>query len=858
MNHKLLVVTAGTSAAGVGLALVEQATTRLDIQAVLCSIDTANLPAHYPRIRSNEWQPISIDSVYIRAAQKNVDTNQRLQKMLWADGGLPSTTISGAGRIRYAGAGAMVISYEGIRDWLSRSMTTLVRSGDGKRDLAVALIASAVGGTGSGSLEHLVEIIGDAAHRAGIPLPVYCDCFILLPGMDVDDLGLANTFALHAELAAAQKDRSSGNSIERHQGRTIMVGWGSEHYLDSQAQLQEAAATLVRVIHDPGSTIGAAFRERRPDHHVLTDIDFLSQLPSHLSSATVVTISMGRLEEQVIQRNATELISRLVFGEGDADRPRDIFLASLEHCVAGDTPESRYEHLLHYLSKELRLRSEEPNFTEWACSLPAQLQVSRIRSAWEQDKREIDQDQEIDAKGMPLVRAILAEWQRLRNESIVTSNGLSLVSLRAEYTRLHTWLASTLDVARQDIRRTVSDDPVLDALKAMDHTHSSSWFGGAEKRRKAVSSTITAIKGNLRNHLDEHARTVAIDILDELEHHCAELLRNLESVLQRLTRQRDTNETWIGAHRPLSLGLEHPLHIAALEGVEIEEYAKQVSIFALHTRRRRGLSTINATEGDQLAAFRKWLDERNELDGFFRGDMQFLLNMAREYARERVHEEVKEYSLLELLLQDGNSGMLRQRLKKAAELATSMVPFSKHFAPKCREVRYISAYYKNEEQRKALQIAADDIFQGEYTIEKSDDPTEIVVFYYVDGLAMSAVNDLRGRCYDAYLALREKEQLLHSRNKTRGVGGFERSASNSIYSGKDAQDRVMKTDVVSLIHAISEHSDDASTLPELQDFQQETLAGFHPMEPDHGSTNNVRGIDPTQMDDGRSPTLSEQ
>lgn len=44
--------------------------------------------------------------------------------------------------------------------------------------------------------------------------------------------------------------------------------------------------------------------------------------------------------------------------------------------------------------------------------------------------------------------------------------------------------------------------------------------------------------------------------------------------------------------------------------------------------------------------------------------------------------------------------------------------------------------------------------QGECTLIRSSDPTEIAIFYYVDGLPMSAVKDLTGRCLDAFLKRR--------------------------------------------------------------------------------------------------------
>ena len=80
---------------------------------------------------------------------------------------------------------------------------------------------------------------------------------------------------------------------------------------------------------------------------------------------------------------------------------------------------------------------------------------------------------------------------------------------------------------------------------------------------------------------------------------------------------------------------------------------------------------------------------------------------------------------------------------------------------------------------------------------ESSDPTEIVVFYYADGLPMSAVNDLTGRCLDNFLRLRQNWY------RYAGSGGGDSAADNPgqrvsipIYSGKDVETRVLDTDII--------------------------------------------------------------
>ena len=134
----------------------------------------------------------------------------------------------------------------------------------------------------------------------------------------VSQLGLANTLALYSELAASRLSQDDVYDKD-YQGRIIVVGWGSERRLASIEQLQETTATLVRLINDPSSKIVAEYQERAVDNHVLLHTDELTGLPSHLFTATPVTISLGRLEEQIIQRDAARLIDNLVFGEDVAD-----------------------------------------------------------------------------------------------------------------------------------------------------------------------------------------------------------------------------------------------------------------------------------------------------------------------------------------------------------------------------------------------------------------------------------------------------------------------------------------------------------------------------------------------------------
>src|SRR5579884_2635094 len=167
MGRKLLVITAGTIAAGVRQTLVKQMKAHAGsaLTVLVRYIDTAYLPDRYSDLRPGEWFQLSIDPRYMRAIYDNRENYPEINNMLYPEL-LPGTNVMGGGSIRYNGAGAVEVKREDLRKWLSDSMTELARAGDGDTNISIALIVSAVGATGSGSMEHLIDVIIDAAHFA--------------------------------------------------------------------------------------------------------------------------------------------------------------------------------------------------------------------------------------------------------------------------------------------------------------------------------------------------------------------------------------------------------------------------------------------------------------------------------------------------------------------------------------------------------------------------------------------------------------------------------------------------------------------------------------------------------------------
>jgi len=837
MTHKLLLITAGTVAAGVGVEFMKQVKMHpaSELQAVVRYIDTALLTTRYSGLRSGEWFQMTINPQFMDSVRRNKENYPYLKDLLYP-GFLPEIQGSGGGSIRYNAAGAIAINRERMKGWLTTSINDLVRGGGGQVKLSIALVVSSVGATGSGALERLVDMVVECSLNAQIPPPLHCDVFILQPGAEgVTDLGLSNTLALYAEMAASRLSRTITNS-KSYRGRTIMVGWGSEHSMGSIEQLTEAAATLVRLTHDPVTDIAAEFQDREIDNHVLREQDWQTQLPSHLSSATAVTISLGDLEEKIIQRDAVRLVDTLVFGgkpaesaSGDyfipgsdkAERTATSLLGTLLSFLQGETPEDRYRHLVGRLTEGLTITSLQTTTTQLK-DRPVEEQANRLRQLWQYDKEEIAKHgrSAIQKKGAELAGIALNDIRLSRRTAI--ANGASLRDLRDEYRVMEDILISTLAVPPESNQGIANDKEVISKVSALERAI---W-----NKERALQQALAAVQGNVEQALRRESHTAAVEVLKLLQDHCAGSLRNLEIVLQKFLKQRKTNPRWAAADQNLRIDMDHLLHMAALSTpAEITRYADLVSIFASQNRRRTSAAGAigriiagDEQKVDQLAAFRKWLDDQNKLDALFAGETDVVLDLAQHYASRYVHDEVKEHSVVDVLLQAGEE-ILHQRLREAAEKANPLVRFDPPFASELREARHLSAFYKDEEQRGLLVKAINQAFgQGQCTLLSSKDPSEIVIFYYMDGLPMSAVTDLTGRCLGAFL----KRRLAWKRQSN--VNGTAEETNNlykqrvgvPVYSGKDAQERVLETGVINQLYKVRGQNVDTyapGEIPELDD-----------------------------------------
>lgn len=819
MGQKLFVLTAGTEAASVGQEIEKQMKTHpnSELQVMVRYLDTAYLPNRYSSLHSQEWFQMSIDPRYIQAIYDTIADYPEIQRILFP-GLLPGTDQSGGGAIRYNGAGAVEIQREKLRRWLSASLADLAGWGSGETTISIALIISAVGATGSGSVEHLLNLLVDAANYAGVKSTtqsaVRCDLYILQPGKkNVTDLGLANTLALYAELAASQLSLQKSRS-RHYQGRKIIIGWGSNFILASMEQLKEAAASIVRLSTDTTTAFSAEFWEREVDNHVLRELDPRG-LPMHLSLATVVTINTGTLVEQVIRRDTEQLIDLLVLGQTENRQP-GLLLAKFSRALAGGAAQERYRALQRFLATGLgfeRMRGQIEDVLQEPSTLDGKLQT--LHQLYRRCEAQLEQGQKnlID-KAHVFVSEALEECEHSKRE-LIGGQGLSLSEVRAEFRLLEDTVRAVYGLAIDETNRSRVDEAEVQRL--LNEVRKAKLPRTRQERLRELTERMVF---NLTEKLREVARDAALIVLDALQRYSANVGLKLDVVLQRLRKEKKRQEERMHAQGKYVLDTSHPLHLMALDNdEEVRNYAEKISVLSTGPRQLVGARRDNHEQ--QLSDFRVWLTQQSEFEALFEGDSDHLAETVQAYVRQRVKEAVGRYKLIDHLLADGEEKLLK-KFREAANRAISLVSFSPDFAPDLREAWCVSADYRiaREEldgleseypedrvKRSKLEKAISKAFTGGYCkLLKSRDSSEIALFYYVDGLPLSAIEDLKGRCLEAFLNRRKRwqqqQKLLNQNAPQLSIGGLNQRVGVPVYSGRDAEERVKETGVIRRLYQV--------------------------------------------------------
>lgn len=819
MKQKLLVITAGTVAAGVGYQLLKQLAahpnSKLNVMVRYLDIAT-NLPGTYGgAIIANEWKPMQISRPYIESvAAMNGAADPELKAFLYP-GLLPRTEGAGGGGVRYNGAGAVIVNRTPLEQWIEGSMVSLAQREGGQANLSVVLIASPVGATGSGSLERLIDLIVSAASRAGLAEETHCDVFILQPGnQNIKPVGLANTFALYAEMAAARIVQKGVN----YKGRTIMVGWGTETLLSSIPQLQEATATLVRLLNDPASGIAAEYRQREVDHTVLIARDRQTLLPSHLSTATAITITLGDLEEQVVKYDTKHVLSKLVHGDEATrafEEEANIFLGSIKNYLDGNSDRARYEYLLERITEDTHLKSPELEL-EQVRGLPAGQRRSSLQDEWDDDRKKLrkQSNTQMKEKVEALAREVIEELVARRRVSLKT--GFSLARIQKDYEEVQALLADLLLFAQQYHPPVVREETVRGQLNEVGKRR---WM---RRNHAELEAAILTIQEHVNSLRLQQASIVGTLFLRKLQEHCKATITHLNAIKQHVDEALSHDGTWDSENPPLRITTDHLLQMPALTPRQVRPYYEQVSAFASPAKSQKESSPDlfeEASKQDALAGFRLWLEENDLLDIPFKGDFERLTSIVEQYARIVVHENIADNSVLDVLIKAGQD-VLHQRLAEAAARAHSLVKFDPTLAPNAIESRHLSAYYR-EGQRGLLQNEMNAVFgQGGCTLLPTEDPTEVTIVYYLDGLPMSSVTDLTGRCLKEFLEHR-KDWYNQVDASSNGNGSHDFSqGSIPVYSGRDAEELVCKTKVVRQLYGMRDKrivsGYDPAQYPELQ------------------------------------------
>lgn len=809
MVQKLLVVTAGTVAAAVGQELLkrQQVHAHNQLRVTVRSIDTRLQRAYDPTDKDYDYFHLNITPDRLKLARDNPYENEHFTGFLY-DGLTPQVQGNGAGGIRYNGAGALELNRDALRKWLHSAITSVILQEDGITNIALALVASAVGGIGSGTVERLRRLIIEASTTARLYRPAQFNTFILQPSAsESTELQRANMLALYAEMAASRL--TIEQTADAFDGRTILVGSDIPGYHLTLEQTIQSTATLIRSIYHPGELM-AEYSERLADNHVLREFDELSGLPSHLSSATAVTIGAEDLNEQVIQRDAWRIIRSIISSSQDnaSKAYTNRLWAKTQEFFTGTSLRDRYRNLLEQFESAIHLTCLEDGFEGYFGS-PFSTKVQQLKAYWQNDIRILDEYAErgsfIDKESQRLADNLIGDFQKLRSDSIL--HDVSLTVLNAQYRQIRAWLEDMQRHAEQDGTRH-SDEQLLDL-----HSQAQTEFNNLKVyRRDEIDGLVSTVQKYLRYRRKELAIDVILRLLKTIERHCSEFIQHFTAIEQSWTEQQipDLLREMPVEDSSIINSTGNPLHIPAFRAHDDrEKYIGQISLFGSSMQ---GRNAIRQKDIEEARRFCEWLQSRDELQTtLFQNDFQALLYSAILYTRDKIQPALNDLTLTGILLQQ--STLLQKLLREAAEKLRPSITFQHQYAANCREAWHLSVAYYSPAQRRDLQDAIDRSFgRNKCTLIKSNNPHEIVAFYYVDGLPLSAITDIQGPCLEAFLA--RSQAWYRQRREERDITiptTAQSLTAMPLYSGLDATLRVYQTGVIKRLASLFQPSDETAT-----------------------------------------------
>jgi hypothetical protein len=808
MEQKLLVLALGTTGGEVGLIFKQQMAQRTVngfYYKVLC-LDTSDQLRRSGRISPNEFVHLMTEEHYMEnvIAASSAESETELHNMIYPDFPPPLSTANGAGNIRYSAAVLLALpsmQYV-IRNTLSTLIGQLAEQGDTKsRDISFAIVISAVGATGSGAISLLIPLILGAAQHAGIVKPSI-DVFILHPVLSVSDpLLLANAEALYIELAAMQ----NAPEHNRYTGRKVILGSGGQaHTITRLEELERTAATLIRLTTDARFGITRPYWDALPNRGVLRGQEFHTLLPTHLSSATPVTIGLANLSRQVIEVDTAQLTSRLVFDtrRGDDEPPHVNTALSYFNFLRGSNPEESYRLLLDSLTESIH--SQLDSFSRNESSLRAFNNAQKADNLLVQYRRDLEQIEEERSKIQPQARGLFNQLQEaLKSERIkYIMAGISLTQLRNDYKEIIGRIRKLQEAAN----RVIISSPIseLQLQQLLNDV--------ARGRGQAVNKTLYAIQENLSSKCRAAAVQIASHFLNSLDEECERVVQRVETFISEATERFKNKSGWYTNATSLQVYNDNSLYISALDSKQdIDEYYHHVSIFAQSGAQQNLFS--DAAQSDPMAPFRHELEQKDLVKHFFDGQYNKIFSMIEQHVESRVKAQLDKHPLMNVF-ESLRPNILLNCLTQALGRAQSLMPFSRGFAATCVEDCYVTACWNNDAQKNMLEEALSQISQ-KATLKKSDDPTEIVVFYLIDGLAITAINELTSRCLDAFLGQRS---LWTRNNSNAAVHGSMRGIP--VYSSYYLDTKVRQQGIVHRLYKAKQPSVGSynfNQVPELAD-----------------------------------------
>lgn len=785
METKLLVISIGTTGGEVGLAYrkhMREHPTK-DFYYETCFLDTSDSLIKSGRVSADEFVHMAVDSYVMQNILRDTEhLPEQLKLLLYSDCPPPPSTSTGAGNIRYAAA--PLLTLQTIRDAIHAKLTDrinhLTNQGHKGSNISFMIVLSVIGATGSGVLHLFLPILLEVTRNAGITRP-YIDLLVLHPTLRVNNPRLlANAEAFYAESAATH-----GDSLHKsYNGRTLVLGGSGAYAINHLPDLEKAAATLIRLTTYPNAGIMKPYQDSLPNRSILGEASAkTNRIPSHLSSATPVTISLSHLSQQIITADTARLFHKLTLGTNntsDTDEPHTNTLLGLLNFLQGEDSNTSYDlvldELTRYMEKDLQsFRSSETKLAQ----LRSVQQASTLRQNYENDKIRIqDERGNVSKQEKAVFDEIKKNIRQKRSEAIIA--GSSLMQLVKDYEEVLQRIKRLQSAAA---KRQITLPTAEEALnRRLDELG---------RRRDNLSGVIRAIRANLVSERRSIAVKMATTFLNDLQKECAEARRRLQSVIAAAQESYQEQAGWQDEQPALSPYSENPLHIPALTQPEdIAQYYNRVSMFGDSGDQQ---ADVERTEGP-MAAFRDELQKQAMVEHCFDGNYHLLFEMMQQYVETHVQKKIETYPLLKVFELLGTN-TLKASLKQAFERAHPLIALTKEYAIGSVEERYVIASWNEPAQKVMLQRALQEIAPGLEPTE-SDDPTEIVVFYLVDGLAMPAISDLTGRCLTAYLEQRAEWHgyLRLSAEERQGT------SYNPVHSGDDIDKRVTQLSIMKKVY----------------------------------------------------------